>query len=341
MAEVIKFSQNLCGAKIDDNSALFVRVEGVVHKKDAIIEVPITHNAIVIKGGGDMRYYKSGNYPVFDDKKEVRAWKTGLSVEVIYIPKDTEVQIKWGTPNRIKYRDRASNKVISVGARGEFAVSVSNPEQFFRKVVGVKKVFDLDEFSKRFSETVAMEFADVFLKVVDEQNLTYDLFHAKKKELSGAVGDILSAEFDEKWGLNVKDFIISDFSLLDEETDEIEKDAAAKKIQEGNDEIKDKNHEKLLKYLKEFDKIKKDAGKKAEYLRLIKTEDPEIYSSVMSVLGLDAENAVCPSCGAVISEDDLFCPKCGKQIKGIKICPDCGRENEAGALYCSGCGKKL
>ena len=103
--QVIKFEQNLCNASVNDNSVLFVRVNDVVTAKDAIIEVPYTHNAFVIKGGGDCRFYKSGNYPVFDNKAEVKNWKTGLSVEVVYIPKETEVLIRWGTPTKVKYRD--------------------------------------------------------------------------------------------------------------------------------------------------------------------------------------------------------------------------------------------
>ena len=41
--QVIKFEQNLCNAKVDDNEILFVRVSDVVTSADARFEVPITH----------------------------------------------------------------------------------------------------------------------------------------------------------------------------------------------------------------------------------------------------------------------------------------------------------
>ena len=72
---IIRFEQNLCNAKVDDNEILFVRVNDVVNSADAKLEVPVTHNAIVIKGGGDLRYYTSGTYDVFDDRKDVKKWK--------------------------------------------------------------------------------------------------------------------------------------------------------------------------------------------------------------------------------------------------------------------------
>ena len=39
--QVIKFEQNLCNAKLDDNEILFVRVNDIVDDADARFEVPI------------------------------------------------------------------------------------------------------------------------------------------------------------------------------------------------------------------------------------------------------------------------------------------------------------
>lgn len=268
--QVIKFEQNLCNARVDDNEILFVRVLDIVTSADARFEVPITHDAIVIKGGGDMRYYKSGIYDVFEDKKEIKNWKRGMSVEVIYIPKDTRVLIKWGTPNRLRYRDEVSNKVITVGARGEFDVSVVNAEQFFRKVVGTKKEFNLAEFRKRFSETVATEFADIFLKTIEEKHLTYDKFTANKKAIGDSMGEILSPMFERDWGLCVLNFKIADFDLQDEDMDAIE-DAAAEK----------QRQEKLKEYLAELERLDDKQWEREKYLRQLELQDRAAYYEVL------------------------------------------------------------
>lgn len=335
--QVIKFEQNLCNAKLDDNEILFVRVNDVVNAADARFEVPFTHNAIVIKGGGDVRYYKSGNYDVFDDKKEAKQWKKGMSVEVIYIPKDTQVLIKWGTPNRVRYRDEASNRVITVGARGEFDVSVSNPEQFFRKVVGVKKEFNLMEFRKRFSETVASEFADIFLRIIAERGLTYDKFTANKKEIGNAMGDTLSPLFEREWGLSVHNFKIADFDLLDEDMNAIEEFAAEKTKQE-----------RLKEYLAELERLDDKQWEREKYLRQLELQDKAAYYEVLKVMGNNPvtakpeEKLLCPNCGNEYKPTDKFCPKCGKRVsKEPIICPDCGKSNESTATFCANCGKKL
>ena len=149
--QVIRLTQEVCQGDLDDNQILFVRIDDVVTDPDALIEIPTTHNALVIKGGGDSRFYQGSlhPFPVFDDKKEMKAWKQGMSVQVVYMPKDTEPLVNWGTPNKIMYRDFASNKVIEVGARGDFTAAISNPEKFYRKVVGAKKEYTIDEFKTR------------------------------------------------------------------------------------------------------------------------------------------------------------------------------------------------
>ncbi|MDE7439961.1 MAG: SPFH domain-containing protein, partial [Clostridia bacterium] len=261
---------------------------------------------------------------------------SGLSVEVIYIPKDTRVLIKWGTPNRLRYRDEASNKVITVGARGEFDVSVTNAEQFFRKVVGAKKEFNLMEFRKRFSETVATEFADIFLKTIEEKHLTYDKFTANKKSIGDRMGEILSPMFENDWGLSVLNFKIADFDLQDEDMEAIE-DAAAEK----------QKQEKLKEYLAELERLDDKQWEREKYLRQLELQDRNAYYEVLKVIGShrkseDKEEHKCPHCGLEYKPADKFCPHCGIRVsKEPIICPDCGKANESTAVFCANCGKKL
>ena len=335
--QIIRFEQNLCNAKLDDNEILFVRVGDVVDNADAKFEVPPTHNALLIKGGGDLRYYKSGTHDVFDDRKEAKQWKKGLSVEVVYIPKDTQVLVKWGTPNRLTYRDEASNHVITIGARGECDISVSNPEQFFRKVVGAKKEFNIMEFKKRYAETIATEFADMFLKVVNDRKLTYDKFDANKKEIAEAMGGLLSAMFEREWGLCVLHFKIAAFDLLDEDKEAIEEFAAEKSRQE-----------KMKEYLAELERLDDKQWEREKYLRQLELEDKAAYYEVLKVIGNRSNvpnlggELKCPNCGSPYNPSNKFCPKCGKRLSKEPItCPQCGATNDSSSAFCSECGKKL
>ncbi len=332
--QVIKFEQNLCNADVNDNQVLFVRVNDMVTDKNAILEVPFTHNALLIKGGGDCRLYKSGTHPVFDDKNEIKNWKKGISVEVIYIPKETSVKIEWGTPSKVMYRDKVSNKVIEIGANGVFGISVCNPEQFFRKVVGFRKEFDLREFSRRFTEAVTDEFADNFLRVVNADNLTYDQFDENRKLIAKKVGKELSEQFEHSWGLELVDFIISDFEIAKEDIAKVE-DFAEEKAKE----------KKLKEYLAEVERLDDKEWEREKYLRELEQHNKEAYYEVMKVIGKEPKNKggkFCPGCGHSYESTDAFCPGCGRKIASASaVCSHCGAENGGGSAFCRSCGKKL
>lgn len=333
--QVIKFEQNLCNANVNDNSVLFVRVNNLIKDKKALMEVPFTHNAFLIKGGGDCRFYKSGTYPVFDDAQEIKAWKTGISTEVVYIPKETSVLIRWGTPTKVKYKDPISYKVIEVGARGQFGVSITNPEQFFRKIVGFTKEFDLARFSQRFSALVVDEFADVFLTVVNTNNITYEIFDANRKTIATKIGETLSEKFTNDYGIGLVDFIIESFNISNEDIEKIESVAE-----------EEKRERKLKEYLADLERLEDKQWEKEKYLLEIKQQDREAYYEVLKVVGAkDSDNAkggsFCPKCGHSVETDQAFCPACGNKLGTTTVVCSCGHVNDGSAAFCGACGNKL
>lgn len=342
--QIIKFEQNHCNAKVDDNEVLFVRVTNYVDDKDAMFEVPPTHCAYVIKGGGDERYYNSGTYEVFDNKKEVKAWKKGLSVDIIYIPKTPSVKVLWGTSEKFKYRDEASNKVVNVGARGYIFVTIANSQQFYKKIVGNKKEFDLKEFKKNFSGNVVNQFSDYFLKVVKSEKLTYDQFDEHKLEIGDKVGELISRKFEQDWGIGITNFVIEWVGIDDEDSEAVENAAAEVQKQK-----------KLKEYLAEIERLDDKQWEREKYLRQLELQDKAAYYEVLKVIGHApvagatgsaatsvAATAFCPHCGASLKGGDIFCSKCGKRIvKEQKICPNCGKSNDEDASFCATCGTKL
>ncbi len=345
-SQIIKFEQNHCHADVNDNSVLFVRVSDEVRDKNAMFEIPFTHVGYVIKGGGDGRMYPSGHYDVFDGKKEVKDWKKGFSVEIIYMPKETNVKIKWGTPYKATYRDEASNKVLHVGARGEFGISICNHEQFFRKVVGIRKEFDLNDFKRNFLSEVLNEYTDCFLEVVKKNKLTYDQLQSKKKSIGIEVGKLLSPKFEGTWGISLVGFIIDDFEIDEEETAAVEEAAAEARKQQ-----------KLQEYLAELERLDDKQWEREKYLRQLELEDRAAYYELLKVIGHPpvggaaggksdmtpgVASVFCPNCGQPMKGGDIFCPKCGHRVvKEKTICPKCGKSNEGDAMFCASCGTKL
>jgi RNA polymerase subunit RPABC4/transcription elongation factor Spt4 len=57
------------------------------------------------------------------------------------------------------------------------------------------------------------------------------------------------------------------------------------------------------------------------------------------LLGLKDDLMACPSCGAQIREDFVFCQLCGSEL--FEHCPNCGKPVKKGWKYCPYCRKKL
>ncbi len=364
--QIIKFEQNRCNASVNDNSVLFVRVCDAVSDRDARFEVPFTHNAYVIKGGGDGRLYGSGTYDVFDDRGEYKDMKRGGSVDIIYMPKDTNVVIRWGTPERVKYRDAQSGRVVGVAAYGQFGIMISNPEQFFRKVVGARKEFDLEDFSTRFSAAVVSEFADSFLRVVEREGLTYDRFDANRKKIGEAVGELLSSKFRTTWGIDLSEFIIEHIGISQDDIIAVEGIAAERarkaqaqereRLERAEAEERKKREDAERKEREEQERAyaerKEDrAWEREKFLEQLKVQDNANYYSAMSAvaaakLGADKVEKVekkvlhCEKCGAEYVDGDKYCHKCGARLCAVP-CKNCGKINGVAAEFCSNCGEKL
>ncbi len=338
--QVIKFDQNTSRVNVTDNSILFVKVSDIVTDSKALLEVPHSHHAFLIKGGGDCRFYKSGVHEIFDDKKEVKAWKKGISTEVVYMPKETNVEILWGTRDKVRYRDAISNKVVEVGARGKFAVTISNYEKFFRKIVGARTVFDLVDFSKRFASIVVDEFADVFLHIVEEEKLSYDRFDINRRKIATKMGDYLSAKFDEDYGISMVDFLIEQFAISAEDV---------AKVEDGADENRREaaEAEKIKEAKKELERLDDKEWERKKYLLQLEQEKNLAYYDVLKATGgKDVKKPTganfCPKCGHSCETTAEFCSNCGSRMGSSTIvCPDCKKVNKGDAAFCSGCGKKL
>ncbi len=342
--QIIKFEQNHCNADINDNSVLFVRVSGVVTQKDALVEVPYTHNAYIIKGGGEAEFLKSGTYPIFDSRTDVKNFKRGYSVDIVYIPKDTNVVILWGTPDKIVYRDSSVGSDVEIAARGSFGVTVTNPEQFFRKVVGARREFDLNDFRARFSAAVVSEFSDCFLRVVKEQGIAVNEFDAEKKKIGEEVGKILSEKFDRSWGIGLTDFIIEHVGITSECRSAIAKAAEQRKAQEREEKtaVESEKQRTQAREIAERDDDKNWEREKFKLELQARIEESKIYAAAQAAQsgGKKAEESRCEKCGYAYSAADSFCPRCGSRLRPSP-CQSCGHINAPSASFCSGCGKKL
>ena len=49
----------------------------------------------------------------------------------------------------------------------------------------------------------------------------------------------------------------------------------------------------------------------------------------------------CPKCGDPVEENEVYCNKCGADLRNKKKCSSCGTQNDVEDAFCRNCGNKL
>lgn len=88
----------------------------------------------------------------------------------------------------------------------------------------------------------------------------------------------------------------------------------------------------------------------ANQFQIIADAMEKIAKCEQQIRDIKNENT-CPSCGATISKDVLFCPNCGTKIERPqpepepqpteKVCPECGSAVDEDDVFCTNCGARV
>ncbi len=138
-------------------------------------------------------------------------WKYGFEspfkAEVYFVSTRTFTDLKWGTANPIMMRDPEFGPV-RVRAFGTYAMRVSDPGVFLKKIVGTDGRFTTEEITTQLRNLIVSRFADI---VAQSKVPVLDLAGNYDK-LSGFMGGKMKAEFGE-FGIEVLQLLIENVSL--------------------------------------------------------------------------------------------------------------------------------
>ncbi|MDE5618625.1 MAG: SPFH domain-containing protein [Clostridia bacterium] len=205
-----------------DNSQLLQRVDiSNRFTRNTTLIVPPTHAAIVIKNGGIVDVYESGEHILYDKQKD----KGGIrSLIALYISKTVKITVRWGTKEhqRIDYIEPILGKPVSVGAFGVMDVRVSDPKKFYLELVAnFGKVFSAQDLQDSIRTKVVDDTFRAIGGVLNESKLSYMQFTSAKYDIQSRVSKILCDKFTSDFGFTVSDFIIENINVTQEQLQEI------------------------------------------------------------------------------------------------------------------------
>lgn len=318
-----------------------------------------TQEAILVKDGKICDIFRAGKY-ILDTKNIPILNKiinipfgneSPFKVEVWFINKRVNLDIKWGTPTPIQLQDPKYGIFIPVRSFGQFGIKLEESKTFFTKLIGVKNSFNKAEINNYFRGVYLSKVKDIISSYIVNKKISILEINSCIVELSDYIKTSMSPFFEE-YGITLVSFFINDINVSEE--DEGVKKLKSALAKRAEMDIVGYN------YLQErsFDTLEGAAKNSSNGIT-----NSFIGAGVGMAMGVGLGNSFNEnfSSNIVMHEDSnlkkqeyINCKKCGKKIlKGIKFCSECGefqykKCNKCGAIqenenakFCSECGASL
>ena len=144
--------------------------------------------------------------------------------EVYFVNMTTQMGIKWGTPDRISFREPTYGFLTSIGASGEFHIAVSDSVKMLRTMVGTMSGIDWGgdsssftlSLKQRFKSDIITQVKSNFARTLVENSLEMFTLDAQLDTFSKLLGEKISPIF-EKYGVRVVAFNVNTISLPEDQ----------------------------------------------------------------------------------------------------------------------------
>ncbi|MBN2271034.1 MAG: SPFH domain-containing protein [Sedimentisphaerales bacterium] len=175
--------------------------------------------AVFYRDGQMADQFKAGRYTLSTQNlpilktltKIVFKGKSPFRAYVYFVNLKMFIDLGWGTPNRILYRDATFKMGVNLGAFGTWSVRITDHVRFLNTIVGTQGMQDTPAIEEFLRKIIASRFAGVLAKT---QTSVYDL-PSRYDTLGAELKDATRPEFSQ-YGLELVDIAVVNISLPDE-----------------------------------------------------------------------------------------------------------------------------
>jgi excisionase family DNA binding protein len=168
---------------------------------------------------------------------KLKSWPYGFEspfkADVYYVVTRLFTGNKWGTSNPIMLRD-ADFGVVRVRAFGTYDFKIVEPRTFLREVAGSDHNFRLDEFA----DTMRSRIVSIFTDAVATAKVPVLDVASRYTELGEALLPLINPAVGQKYGLELRSFIVENVSVPPEVEQAIDKRSSMAAIGNLNDFVK-------------------------------------------------------------------------------------------------------
>jgi len=175
--------------------------------------------AVFYRDGQMADQFKAGRYTLSTQNlpilktltKMVFKGKSPFRAYVYFVNLKMFIDLGWGTPNRILYRDSTFKMGVNLGAFGTWSVRITDHVRFLNTIVGTQGIQDTPAIEEFLRKIIASRFAGVLAQT---QTSVYDL-PSRYDALGARLKDATRPEFSQ-YGLELVDIAVVNISLPDE-----------------------------------------------------------------------------------------------------------------------------
>lgn len=331
-----------------------------------------TQAAVFFKDGKALGVFDPGrhtlttnNVPFLKDflAKFTGGQKTPFAAEVYYVNTKIFQDLKWGTPSPIDFLDPDLG-IVSLRAFGNYSIKVADPQLFVNTLVGSMGAMSTDQIQKTLKSSILTHFNDL----LGEQFKSYFKIRRDFEELSAAMKFKVKEDF-EKYGIEVRDFFISNVSVPEEVQEAFKErakmgalgdmgkfmqyktataigDMAQKPSGGGGDPMNAGMGLGMGMMMPQMmgNAMQGAMGGQPMGVSQQQQQPPQQAGAVAPAAAATPQAqpmSTCPNCSAQVPGSPKFCPECGKPMAPPKPkCPHCQAE-VSGGKFCAECGKPL
>ena len=184
-----------------------------------------TQEALLLKDGKICDLFTSGRY-VLESKnipilnkiiKLPFGGESPFKVEVWFINKRYNLDVKWGTPTPIQLQDAKYKIFIPVRSFGQFGIRIEDSILFFSKIVGTKTIFTKNEINLFFRGLYLTKIKDIISSYLVKRKISILEINAYISELSDYISCSMKEVFKE-YGIELVNFYINDINIPEDDS---------------------------------------------------------------------------------------------------------------------------
>ena len=296
--------------------------------------------------GAGTHTLSTGNLPILNKLVNLPfGGKTPFSAEVYYVNKTANLEMKWGTANPIPLEDPRYGLLISVGARGQYGITIIDSRLFVSKIIGAVPNGTTENYAlirKYFNGLITTKIKSVIADYMVNRGISFLEISQYLSELSGMFQDSLNEEF-RRFGIELLNFYCD--SIAPAPTDYEKLRGYKEELALGKDFYQQRRSLDILEKLAENPSTGglANAGIGLGMGLGVTGQFGNMFSSISQSANrpLESRQITCPNCGRQNHDNMKFCGNCGERVAGVVKCPSCGKENPGGMKFCGECGKSL